>query len=968
MKNNKTLPPKNIPELLVQNKGEQQFKLSYTSMDMIEVARFFLQKESNVLLILESEEDAKESFADLRALLGKEKVKYLPPSFEVKQKKLVHSDINHTQRLQTIQSLDDNSSVLVVSSVYGVIEQYENIENAFPKRRIYKGQNLDPYHLAEQLERYGYERENFVYERGQFSLRGNILDVFSFLSDQPHRIEYFDDEIEEIRTFDIATQVSEDDVEEFDFSANRNIKIDSKKLFRQDVIESLKPHFIISPEESMLKKKINEALKETKEKTESDLALIQNGSQFIQSIEEIDKAILNTQEKPGGILASPVFHKNFNKIYQSLQQYINNDYTVVVASDDEKQFDRYDAIFQDLGGGLDYIKCNEELNRGFENETEKILWLNTHEIFSRRKRNKTRHKGVTSAQAKLLKELKELSPGDFVTHLDYGVGKFSGLEKIEINGVIQEAVRLIYANNDILYVHINSIFKISKYVGKDGKEPKVHKLGSDTWNNIKRKTKKKIKDIADDLIKLYAKRKMSKGFTFSPDTYLQYELESSFEFEDTPDQSKTSQDVKSDMEREMPMDRLVCGDVGFGKTEIAVRAAFKAVADSKQVAILVPTTLLAFQHYNTFSKRLKDFPCRVDYINRFRTQKEKTQIFKDLEQGKIDILIGTHAIVGKKVSFKDLGLLIVDEEQKFGVAIKDKLKEMKHNVDTLTLTATPIPRTLKFSLLGVRDYSLIKTPPPNRQPVYTEIITIDPDLIAEVVENEVNRGGQVFYVHNRIKDLFQIKEMLEKVCPTIDMAIAHGQMEGGQIEQIITDYINGEYDVLLSTNIVESGIDIPNANTMIISNAHQFGLSELHQLRGRVGRSATKAYCYLLAPPMSSLTAEARERLRAIQQNSDIGSGFNIALRDMDIRGAGNLLGGEQSGFISDIGYDTFFKILDEAIRELKNTEYSELYESKEEEKEYVSYCQLDTKEDMYIPDSYIPNSQDRMEIYNQMR
>ena len=558
-------------------------------------------------------------------------------------------------------------------------------------------------------------------------------------------------------------------------------------------------------------------------------------------------------------------------------------------------------------------------------------------------------------------------PGDYVTHIDHGVGRFSGLEKLEVGGHVQEAVRLIYANNDILYVHINSIHKISKYVGKDGTEPRMHRLGSDTWENVKRKTKKKIKDIAEDLIKLYAKRKASNGFAFSPDSYLQMELESSFEFEDTPDQAKTTMDVKIDMEKQIPMDRLGCGDVGFGKTEIAIRAAFKAVADSKQVAVLVPTTLLAFQHYNTFKRRLEGLPCNIEFINRFKSAKEKTAILKRLEAGQVDILIGTHALVGKNVKFKDLGLLVIDEEQKFGVQVKEKLKEFKLNVDTLTLTATPIPRTLQFSLLGARDYSLIQTPPPNRQPVYTELTLLDPEYIKEIITNEVGRGGQVFFVHNKVKDLVQIKEMLQAILPNIDIAIAHGQLEGDVIEKTLIDFIEHKYDVLLSTNIIESGIDISNVNTIIINNAHQFGLSDLHQLRGRVGRSDRKAYCYLLSPPYSTLTNDAKQRLSAMEQNAELGSGFQIAMRDLDLRGAGNLLGGEQSGFISDIGYDTFMKILDEAIMELKEGDYKELYADERVEKTFVRECQIETDYDMYIPDKYITGSQERLNVYTEL-
>ena len=670
------------------------------------------------------------------------------------------------------------------------------------------------------------------------------------------------------------------------------------------------------------------------------------------------------QEK---VTITPVIHKNFNKLHQTIIELNKDKYRVFIQSEDEKQTERYRSIFRDLGQEVDFEEVNHELVKGFIDNESKIAVFTTHEIFARRKRDIQATQTNISAQAQLLKSIKELVPGDYVTHIDHGVGRFSGLEKLEVGGHVQEAVRLIYANNDILYVHINSIHKISKYVGKDGTEPRMHRLGSDTWENVKRKTKKKIKDIAEDLIKLYAKRKASNGFAFSPDSYLQMELESSFEFEDTPDQAKTTMDVKIDMEKQIPMDRLVCGDVGFGKTEIAIRAAFKAVADSKQVAVLVPTTLLAFQHYNTFKRRLEGLPCNIEFINRFKSAKEKTAILKRLEAGQVDILIGTHALVGKNVKFKDLGLLVIDEEQKFGVQVKEKLKEFKLNVDTLTLTATPIPRTLQFSLLGARDYSLIQTPPPNRQPVYTELTLLDPEYIKEIITNEIGRGGQVFFVHNKVKDLFQIKEMLQAILPNIDIAIAHGQLEGDLIEKTLIDFIEHKYDVLLSTNIIESGIDISNVNTIIINNAHQFGLSDLHQLRGRVGRSDRKAYCYLLSPPYSTLTNDAKQRLSAMEQNAELGSGFQIAMRDLDLRGAGNLLGGEQSGFISDIGYDTFMKILDEAIMELKEGDYKELYADERVEKTFVRECQIETDYDMYIPDKYITGSQERLNVYTEL-
>lgn len=664
-------------------------------------------------------------------------------------------------------------------------------------------------------------------------------------------------------------------------------------------------------------------------------------------------------------------------MFEDLKSNQTKGYTNWILSDNTKQIDRFYAIFDDFKSKHKTdIESDEPLFKpiyhaihdGFIDHDLKIACYTDHQIFNRFHKYKIRE-GYSNGQALLLKTLKELRPGDYVTHIDHGVGRYSGLEKIESGGHEQEAVRIIYANNDILYVHINSLHKISKYVGKEGVDPKISKLGSDAWVNLKRKTKAKIKDIAEDLIKLYAKRKTMKGFAFNPDTYLQTELESSFIYEDTPDQIKAVADVKMDMEKPEPMDRLVCGDVGFGKTEVAIRAAFKAVVDGKQVAVLVPTTILAYQHFQTFSERLKEMPCTVDYINRFKSAKQKSETLEKVKDGKVDILIGTHSIVGKQVKFKDLGLMIIDEEQKFGVAVKEKLKEFKLNVDTLTLTATPIPRTLQFSLLGARDLSTIQTPPPNRQPVNTELHVLNPDIIKEAIENEIYRGGQVFFVHNRVKDLADIKEMLLKIVPNADIALAHGQMGGDHLEEIILDFVEKKYDVLLSTNIIESGIDIPNANTIIINNAHWFGLSDLHQLRGRVGRSNKKAFCYLLSPPHSTLTQDARNRLKTIEQFSELGSGFNVSMRDMDIRGAGNLLGGEQSGFISEIGYDTYHKILDEAIAELKEVDYKELYaeETTKEDRDFTRDCQIETDTEMLIPTEYVKSINERLALYTEL-
>ncbi len=663
----------------------------------------------------------------------------------------------------------------------------------------------------------------------------------------------------------------------------------------------------------------------------------------------------------------PSFNKNFDLLIRHLHENKAAGYATYIFSDNPKQLDRLRAIFRDLKAKVEWLPVETAISEGFIDEDLKIVCLTDHQIFQRYHQYKLRQ-GFSKEQALNVRLLRELVPGDYVTHIDHGIGKFSGLQKIEIGGQVQEAVRLLYKNNDILYVSIHTLHKISKYIGQEGTPPQLSKLGSDSWKQLKARTKKKIKDIAAGLIKLYAKRRSAPGHAFPPDGYLQTELEASFIYEDTPDQFRSTQDVKTDMERQYPMDRLVCGDVGFGKTEVAIRAAFKAVCDGKQVAVLVPTTILALQHGRTFNERLKDFPVTVDYLNRFRTAKEKKEIVERLKKGQIDILIGTHAMLSKDIVFKDLGLLIIDEEQKFGVASKEKLRSLKVNVDTLTLTATPIPRTLQFSLMAARDLSIIRTPPPNRQPIHTEIRVFDEDVIRDAVNAELDRGGQVFFVHNRVNDLSGIAELVQRLCPAADVATAHGQLESDHLEKVLTEFIDRKHDVLVCTNIIETGLDIANANTILINRADMFGLSDLHQLRGRVGRSNVKAYCYLLAPPLSVLTNEARKRLRTIEEFSDLGSGFQVAMRDLDIRGAGNLLGGEQSGFIADIGYETYQKILDEAIQELKETEFKDLFQEELAAKaSYVRDVTIETDVEMLIPDEYVTNTQERLSLYTEL-
>jgi transcription-repair coupling factor (superfamily II helicase) len=663
----------------------------------------------------------------------------------------------------------------------------------------------------------------------------------------------------------------------------------------------------------------------------------------------------------------PSFNKNFDLLIRQLHQYKAAGYETYICSDNPKQFDRLAAIFRELNAKVEFLPVNTAIHEGFVDDDLKIAVLTDHQIFQRYHQYRVRQ-GFSKEQSLNTRLLRELVPGDFVTHIDHGIGKFAGLQKIEMGGQMQEAVRLIYKNNDILYVSIHSLHKIAKFVGQEGTPPMLSKIGSDAWKQLKNRTKKKIKDIAAELIKLYAGRRAAKGHAFPPDGYLQNELEASFIYEDTPDQIKSTNDVKADMEKEYPMDRLICGDVGFGKTEVAIRAAFKAVCDGKQVAILVPTTILALQHAKTISERLAEFPVTVDYLNRFRTARERKGVLENLKNGKIDIVIGTQALLSKEVVFHDLGLLIVDEEQKFGVASKEKLRSIKVNVDTLTLTATPIPRTLQFSLMAARDLSVIRTPPPNRQPIHTEIRVFDEELIRETIMTEINRSGQVFFVHNRVLDLPGIVETLRKLCPGVDVAMAHGQMDAEHLEQVLVDFIDKKFDVLVCTNIIETGLDIPNANTIIINRADMFGLSDLHQLRGRVGRSNQKAYCYLFAPPMSVLTQEARKRLKTIEEFSELGSGFAVAMRDLDIRGAGNLLGGEQSGFIADIGFETYQKILDEAIQELKETDFKDVFKEEIAQRgSYVRDVTIETDVEMLIPDEYVSNTQERLSLYTEL-
>lgn len=950
----------------------------------------FLNSPRNHVFVTLDKEEAIFLENDLENILEKKDIILLPDSFKTPRRFETLDNNNVLQRTEAINkvSAERSSGEIVITYPEALFEKVVAPKILDQMRiEINVGEPLDVDFLIQVLVDYRFIRSDFVYEPGQFSIRGGIVDIYSYGNELPYRIELFDDEVESIRTFEPATQLSTQKIAKVSIVPNINTK------FKQTQKVTL---FSILPENTVLWvddfqllldrlqdcfKKAEEFAKSISSLDESETAEIFRDRAFVYPadvIEELNKFPIvflgndNTsfdikekirfESKP-----QPSFNKNFNLLIENLSENSSNLIKNYIFTDSTSQIERFYAIFEDLGANIDFHPAPIGIHKGFIDVDQKMACYTDHQIFERYHRFRTKT-GYSSDQAMTLRTIRELQPGDFVTHIDHGVGKFSGLEKINVNGKVQECVRLIYKDRDILYVSINSMHKIAKFVGKDGTEPKLHKLGSDAWRSLKAKTKKQIKDIAEELIKLYAKRKASKGFPFSPDGYMQMELEASFVYEDTPDQLKSTQDVKEDMQKDCPMDRLICGDVGFGKTEVAIRAAFKAAVDGKQVAVLVPTTILALQHYKTFSERLKEFPVTIDYVNRFRSAKEKKAIYDKLASGKIDILIGTHALAGKDVVFKDLGLLIIDEEQKFGVQVKEKLRSIKVNVDTLTLTATPIPRTLQFSLMAARDLSIIRTPPPNRQPIQTEVRMFQTDFIREVIYKEVNRGGQVYFVHNRVNSLPDMVSMLKEQCPDIDIEMAHGQLNPEMLEKTLVDFIDKKFEVLVCTNIIETGLDIPNANTIIINNAHQFGLSDLHQLRGRVGRSNRKAYCYLFAPPISVLPTDSRKRLKTIEEFSDLGSGFDVAMRDLDIRGAGNILGAEQSGFISEIGYQTYQKILNEAIMELKETDFKNVFAEEMEKKgPYVPDSEIETDVEMLIPTDFVENTQERLNLYTQL-
>ena len=960
------------------------------------VLPFYLAAAANqglkyLLLVSPEKESAAYLYNDLINLTSSESVHLLPDSFKRPGNYERFEPSNALARTEIINQISmSDAPYIIVSYPEALMEKsVDSTLLAQHRIKIKKGETIDVDTIIDVLLEYGFVRTDFVFEPGQFSIRGGIVDIFSFGSEWPYRIELFDEEVESIRLFHPSDQRSLRSIEQLGIvpDVNKNFQTSQKSslltsLQKDTMVVFTDLQFTVDRwnkgYEAMLQ--ASKALKLNVEEKEASRAILNQEAMdpsvdFLQALEPFSLLFTKAPEMPiewtdkftSEILPQPDFNKNFTLLIEDLDVLNRKKYQTFLFAENPKQIERFYSIFEDLEAPVKFIPINKSLAQGFIDEKLKIACYTDHQIIKRFHRYRLKH-GFSKSDSINMRMLRELRPGDFVTHIDHGVGRYSGLEKIDIGGHNQESVRLIYHNNDVLYVSINSLHKIAKFSGKDGTAPKLSKLGSDAWQRVKNKTKKKVKDIAGELIKLYARRKASQGFAFPPDGHLQNELEASFIYEDTPDQMTATQDVKEDMQKAHPMDRLICGDVGFGKTEVAMRAAFKAVLGGKQVAVLVPTTILALQHQRTFSERLKPFGTEVDYINRFRTTKEKNEVIKRLKEGSIDIVIGTHGLLNKKIEFKDLGLLIIDEEQKFGVAAKEKLRNITVNVDTLTLTATPIPRTLQFSLMAARDMSILRTAPPNRRPIHTEVRVFNQELVRDAIDFEVNRGGQVFFVHNRVKSLMDMGAMLKKICPDISMAIAHGQMAPEKLERTLVGFIDGDFDVLLSTNIIETGLDIPNVNTIIINNAHHFGMSDLHQLRGRVGRSNRKAYCYLFAPPLSALTVDARKRLKTLEEFSDLGSGFHIAMKDMDIRGAGNLLGGEQSGFISDIGYETYQKILNEAITELKESEFKELFKEELEEKsQYVHDVIVDTDIEMDLPGDYVRSGQERLNLYTEI-
>ena len=953
-----------------------------SSMSFV-ISETFKKDDKSYLLIFNDKEEAAYHLNDLEQLLTQKRVLFYPGSYRRPYQIEETDNANVLMRSEVLNRINSRKKPAIIvtypEALFEKVVTKKDLERNTLKLSVSESVSLD--FVNEILFEYNFNRVDFVTEPGDFSVRGGIIDVFSFSNDEPFRIEFFGDEIDSIRTFDVETQLSKEKLRKASIMSNVENKTLQEK--RESFLQYIATNTVIFLKNSDLligkldklfgraESVFSELSKELNHAKPIDLFC--NGSFIQNQLSDFTVASFETYTSGENPIidfitkAQPSFNKQFDLLIENLNEYHTKGFTNYIFCANEQQAQRFHDIFEDAKKEVHYQTIVFPLYQGFIDLEEKIVCYTDHQIFERYHKFRLKN-GYAKKQSITLKELNNLDIGDYVTHIDHGIGKFGGLQKIDVEGKNQEAIKLIYGDRDILYVSIHSLHKISKFNGKDGKAPKIYKLGSGAWKKIKQKTKKRVKEIAYNLIKLYAKRRMRKGLAFGPDTHIQHELEASFIYEDTPDQYTATQDVKADMEKEQPMDRLVCGDVGFGKTEIAIRAAFKAVDNGKQVAILVPTTILAFQHYKTFTKRLENFPVRIDYLNRFRTTKQRNEAIEGVNDGSIDIIIGTHQLTNKKIKFKDLGLLIIDEEQKFGVAVKDKLKTIKENVDTLTLTATPIPRTLQFSLMAARDLSVISTPPPNRHPIDTQVIRFNEEIIRDAITYEISRGGQVFFIHNRIENIKEVAGLLQRLIPNANIGVGHGQMDGKKLESLMLGFMNNEFDVLVSTTIVESGLDVPNANTIFINNANNFGLSDLHQMRGRVGRSNKKAFCYFITPPYHMMTDDARKRIEALELFSDLGSGLNIAMKDLEIRGAGDLLGGEQSGFINDIGFDTYQKILSEAIEELKENEFKELYNTEENKpKEFIKEVQIDTDFEILFPDNYINSITERLNLYNEL-
>ncbi|OCA80164.1 transcription-repair coupling factor [Chryseobacterium contaminans] len=995
----KSINEKFLPDLLQKEFGKEIFtqlensqhiavKGSAGSSVSVFVAELFLVQKKNILYLVDDKEDALYANTEMEDLLGKEKVLYFPATHLEPYQVEKTQNANLVLRTEVLNKINSGRSPKVIVAYAGALSEKVLKKEDFKaiSHHIKVGDQLDFDFVDELLNHYHFQQTDFVSEPGEFSVRGGIVDVFSYSYEKPYRITFFGNEVESIKTFDIETQLSVDKVKDFQLVSNMNFSVTGSRVSLLQLLP--KESYVISKNGMIGMQKIKAFYEKSLEKYETlskDIAhrapqeLFISDQEFLfdyKKFKTVDfgnasiEGLKEMAEVKMEQLPQPSFHKNFELLIEDIEGKQKDGFDTWISFSTEKQKERLESIFEELEHELPFKSFKSELHEGFVDNGHKLLVYTDHQIFDRYQRYKAKNTFAKSEQL-TLKDLMSLKIGDYIAHIDHGIGKFMGLVKVNNDGKIQECFKLTYKNGDLLYVSIHSLHKISKYNGPDGKEIVLSKLGSPTWKSLKQKTKAKVKQIAFDLIKLYAQRKTAKGFAYTPDSYLQNELEASFIYEDTPDQEKATVDVKKDMEADTVMDRLVCGDVGFGKTEVAIRAAFKAATDGKQVAVLVPTTILAFQHYRSFKERLKDFPVNVSYVNRFRTAKQKSETLDDLKNGKVDIIIGTHQLVSSSVKFKDLGLLIIDEEHKFGVSVKDKLKTLKNNVDTLTLTATPIPRTLQFSLMAARDLSVIKTPPPNRQPVDTQLIGFNEEILRDAISYEIQRDGQVYFINNRIENLKDIAGLIQRLVPDARVITGHGQMDGKQLEKNVLDFMEGKYDVLVSTTIVESGVDVPNANTIFINDAQRFGMADLHQMRGRVGRSNRKAFCYLITPPYDMMTSDARKRLEAIEQFSDLGSGFQIAMKDLEIRGAGDLLGAEQSGFINEMGFETYQKLMQEALEELKDdADFENLFENEEDRQKLfksVKDVNIDTDLELMLPDFYISNTEERLLLYQKI-